>query len=143
MSVIYERGVSSLVQESRLIEFFKIDIESILKHVNEDENSFIHSFINGIEKTGKFLYYIDINIIEDLINQYCYNIWDEENPMERVIPDNRLSLFKQIFIGNVNFMSKRTMLWHQHGSYYSAERLYLLLFYYLFMQIISTNLGSL
>ena len=123
--------------QSRLIEIFKADIELILTHINNEEEHPLYNFIKDIKLEGR-IYFIEFGIFEDLVNQSCFSIRGTD-PTGRVIPDERLSLFRKIFLKNMDFSTGRSIIWFEHGAYYSEERLYLLLFYYLFIQRICTE----
>lgn len=117
-----------------MTEIFEADIKSIISHINEQENEFVYSFIKKL-KFESDIYYISFDIFEDLVKRYCFYIWGSK-PMERIIPEERLSLFREIFLENMDFSTTRTILWYEHMASYTEERLYLLLFYHLFNQSI-------
>ncbi len=120
-----------------MIEIFEADIESILSHINNIEDHPLYDFIKNIKFKG-YVYFIEFGIFEDLVNQSCFNIRGSD-PTGRVIPDGRLLLFREIFLENMDFSTRRTIKWFENGAYYSEGRLYLLLFYYLFIQRIFTR----
>lgn len=123
--------------KSRLIEIFKADIESILSHISDKENDLMQIFIKN-EKDERRIYFIEFGIFEDLVNQYCFSIW-KSNSIEWIIPDDRLSLFREIFLENMDFSTGRTIIYYKHRAIFSEESLYLLLFYHLFIQKIFTR----
>lgn len=120
-----------------MTEIFEADIKSILSHINEQENEFVYSFIKKLKFEGD-IYYISFDIFEDLVKHYCFSIWGSK-PMERIIPEERLSLFREVFLENMDFSITRTILWYGNMGSYSEEILYLLLFYHLFKQSICTE----
>ena len=120
-----------------MIEIFEADIESILSHINDKENEPIYNLIKNVKFEGH-IYFIEFGIFEDLVNQYCYKIWGTR-PRGWVIPEDRLSLFRKIFLENMDFSIGRDIIWYEHGAYYSEERLYLLLFYHIFIQRICSE----
>lgn len=123
--------------KSRLIEIFKADIESILSHISDEENYLMQIFIKN-EKFERRIYFIEFGIFEDFVNQYCFSIW-KSNSIEWIIPDDRLSLFREIFLENMDFSTGRTIIYYKHRAIFSEESLYLLLFYHLFIQKIFTR----
>ena len=105
-----------------------------MSHINDRENEPINNFIKGV-RFEENIYFIEFNLFEDLVNQYCFKIWGS-NLKWRVIPNDRLSLFRKIFLENMDLSmsSDKIIMWYGYGSYYSEERLYLLFFYHLFVQ---------
>ena len=120
-----------------MIEVFKTDIESILSHIDNEEEHPLYDFIKNIKFEG-CIYFIEFGIFESLVNQACFNIRGSD-PMGRVIPDDRLSLFREIFLKDMDFSIRGVIIWFEHMASYSEERLYLLLFYYLFIHRICTK----
>jgi len=127
--------------ESDLIDIFKSDI-TILKEQISQNHSFLDNFIRRIDSYDSYenIYFIEYYIFEDLINRYCYDINNQNyDPFIGFVPPDKLSIFREVFLIDMDFSTPRTIECHGNNYVYSEERIYNLLFYHIFTQSIFTE----
>ena len=126
-----------MTSRNQLINIFQLDVNIIREQISQENHPYFKSFIRYCEESD-IIYYFDFDLFKNLVNQYCYDIKKQNyDPYKGYVPEDKLTLFRDIFLEKMNFSSQKTIRWFGHARSYSEERLYNLLFYHIFMISIS------
>lgn len=119
-----------------LIQFLTVDIDLINKGIQKD----YPLLLRNIQKDRQMLYITEDCFI-DLINKYCFHpLPPDYNYVKGYIPNDRLELFKNIFLSEIKKSNTYSCTYVHGGTFiYSVEKLYVKFFQEVFSKSIITS----